>query len=132
MARKVHRSAAIVAVAMSVMLALSGCSKQEKDFRKQLEQAGFSVSDVRSEKASSSKTKTKSKKRPKKSSNKKVFEADVKLGNCLVEFEQGEKEKRYYLDEVNNDEPVIGLMKDNPTKADVEAYLRGPDSPCKL
>jgi hypothetical protein len=119
-------SALIATVAL--ILGLSSCGNQKKDFQKQLEQAGFSVSQVREDK---SKPKTsKSKKRPKRTTNKVTYEADVKIGNCLVEFEQGKGEKRYYLDEVNDTEPVVSLMIDNPKKADVEAYLKSPDSPC--
>lgn len=130
----VARGAATLLVAATLVMGLAGCGSQEKDFKKQLEQAGMSVSDVRKESEKKKTTKT-STKRPKKSTNKTLYEADVKFGangQCLVEFEQGKGEKRYYLDEVNNAEPAVSLMKDNPTKADVEAYLRGPDSPCKI
>ena len=119
--------AALIAT-VALILGLSSCGNQKKDFRKQLEQAGFSVSQVREEKSKS--TTSKSKKRPKRTTNKTTYEADVKIGKCLVEFEQGKGEKRYYLDEVNDNEPVISLMIDNPKKSDVEAYLKGPDSPC--
>ncbi|MBJ8347713.1 hypothetical protein [Antrihabitans sp. YC2-6] len=128
------RNKAIAALVgtVGVALVLSGCSSQEKDFRKQLESNGMSVSSVHEVKTKST---SKSTKRAKRSSKTKLYEAEVKFGangQCVVEFEQGKGETRYYLDEVNNAEPAVGIMKDNPTKADVEAYLRGPDSPCKI
>lgn len=113
----------------ALVVSLSGCGNQSKDFKKQLEQAGFAAVRVSEDKEKKTST---SKKRPKKTTTKVKYEGHSKIGNCDVEFEQGKGEKRYYLDEVDNNEPAVGLMKDNPTKADVEAYLRGPDSPCKI
>ncbi len=108
-----HRFAVPVAV---VAVLLAGCGGKGGEFEQQLAQAGLKASSVHAELDSGTT----------------IFEAVVFFRGCKLEFEQRVDEKRYYLDEVNDREPRVGLMKDSPNSSDVEAYLKGSGSPCRI